>query len=138
MREATAKGFCAPMILLTGQGGKEIDIEATEAGAADYLVKGETEASVLERSIRYALAHGKMLEDLRESENRFRSVVETATDAIILTDVHGKICAWNRGAEKIFGYLRDEILGQTLSNLFPPDYSSNLSSVSGEKDSLLA
>src|SRR5437016_6657 len=44
-----------PIILLTGQGDHEIDVEAMRAGAADYLVKGQLSADMLERSIRYAL-----------------------------------------------------------------------------------
>ena len=43
------------MILLTGQGDREIDVEAMKAGAADYLVKGDYSGSMLERSIRHAL-----------------------------------------------------------------------------------
>jgi two-component system, cell cycle sensor histidine kinase and response regulator CckA len=45
----------APFILLTGQGDREIDVEAMRAGAADYLVKGSMDATLLERSIRYAV-----------------------------------------------------------------------------------
>src|SRR6266404_3437840 len=96
VREAIASGCRVPMILLTGQGDKETDIEATKAGAADYLVKGQIEAPLLERAIRYAIAHGHTLETLRESENRFRSVVESANDAIMLIGHSGEIMSWNR------------------------------------------
>ena len=65
LRRAVARGCRTPIILLTGQGDKEVDIEATEAGAAEYLVKGEVDAPILERSIRYAIAHAKILETLR-------------------------------------------------------------------------
>src|ERR1041385_7773860 len=44
----------SPIILLTTSGHHEIDVEAMEAGAADYLVKGRLDANNLERSIRYA------------------------------------------------------------------------------------
>ena len=48
--------FCvAPCILLTGQGGHEIDMEAMRAGASDYLVKDELSAPLLERAVRYAI-----------------------------------------------------------------------------------
>jgi diguanylate cyclase (GGDEF)-like protein/PAS domain S-box-containing protein len=137
MREAVARGCRAPMILLTGQGDKEIDFEATKAGAADYLTKGKIEAQLLERAIRYAIAHGRTLETLRESENRFRSVVESANDAIILTDYQGKIFSWNKSAQTIFGYAQSEILGKSLSVLFPPSYHHN-SGNDNESDPLLA
>ena len=122
MRLAKAGGCPAPMILLTGQGDQEVDIEATEAGASDYLVKGKIEAPLLERTIRYAVANARMRETLRESENRFRSVVESANDAIVLANSHGEIISWNNGAKVIFGYTLDEISGQRLSVLFPSRY----------------
>ena len=127
LTEATANGCGLPVILLTDQDDKEIDIKATQAGAADYLVKGTIDSSKLERSIRYALAHGRTLETLRESERRFRSVVESANDAIILTDQYGRVISWNLTAKTIFGYGQDEMLGKGLSFLFPASYYQNLS-----------
>jgi diguanylate cyclase (GGDEF)-like protein/PAS domain S-box-containing protein len=125
MREALGSGCPVPMILLTGQGGKDIDNEATEAGAADYLVKGTVEAHVLERAIRYAIANGRMIRQMRESETRFRSLVESAKDAIVLTDFEGKIISWNDSAEIIFGYSRDEASRLSLSDLFPSGTSDD-------------
>src|SRR5262249_21355020 len=61
-------------------------------------------------------------EDLRASELRFRSVVQSAGDAIILADETGKIVFWNKGAETIFGYVEDEILGAQIETLLPETY----------------
>ena len=55
IQEIVTNGCEAPIILLTGQGDHEVDIDAMKAGAADYLVKGRIDAEVLERSIRYSL-----------------------------------------------------------------------------------
>jgi signal transduction histidine kinase/HPt (histidine-containing phosphotransfer) domain-containing protein len=55
IRAARDAGIHTPMILLTGQGSDEIDVEAIQAGATDYLVKDETQAARLERTIRYAI-----------------------------------------------------------------------------------
>jgi signal transduction histidine kinase/HPt (histidine-containing phosphotransfer) domain-containing protein len=55
IRAARESGLTTPMILLTGQGNHEVDVEATQAGATDYLVKDETPATRLERTIRYAV-----------------------------------------------------------------------------------
>jgi signal transduction histidine kinase len=64
----------APIILMTGQGDQEIDIEAMRSGAADYLIKGEIDAAALERSIRYAVQQRRMEEErirlVREQEAR--------------------------------------------------------------------
>src|ERR1700733_9093900 len=55
LKEAVAKGCCSPIILLTGLGAHQVDVEAMKAGAADYLVKSGLRADLLERAIRYAL-----------------------------------------------------------------------------------
>ena len=55
LREAIAGGCDAPIILLTGQGDHEVDLQAMRAGAMDYLVKGRIDAVLLTRSIRYAI-----------------------------------------------------------------------------------
>lgn len=122
LRRSLSHNNLTPVILLTGQGDKEIDIEAMEAGAADYLVKDEIECQVLERAIRYAIAQGRTLQTLRESENRIRLIVESAKDAIILIDQSGRIISWNHAAEVIFGYAQDETRGLSVSDLFPSRY----------------
>src|SRR5262249_40462056 len=61
------------------------------------------------------------IEHLRESEARFRSLVDSATDAIILGDFEGRIILWNQGARRLFGY-GDEILGQPIAKLMPERY----------------
>ncbi|MEY2427350.1 MAG: two-component system, cell cycle sensor histidine kinase and response regulator CckA [Verrucomicrobiota bacterium] len=55
LRAALARGCQAPVILLTGAGEHQVDLEAMQAGAADYVVKASLQANSLERSIRYAL-----------------------------------------------------------------------------------
>ncbi len=72
---------------------------------------------------------------LRESEERYRSVAESANDAIISIDRGGTIIAWNRGAASIFGFTREQIVGETLRAIIPAEYwhahSEALARVSG-------
>lgn len=74
VKEAISHGCRVPIILLTGQGDHEIDIAAMNAGAADFLNKGQITPSMLERSIRYAIQHRRMEEQrigfLREQSAR--------------------------------------------------------------------
>src|SRR5262249_32806058 len=56
---------------------------------------------------------------LRESAERFRSIMEAASDAIIVGDSDGRIVSWNRGAQAMFGYPESEVLGRPLSILMP-------------------
>ena len=58
----------------------------------------------------------------RESEARFRSVTQSASDAIIAADSDGRVTFWNNGAQNLFGYREDEILGRPLTVLMPERY----------------
>src|SRR6266849_1303747 len=58
-------------------------------------------------------------EALQTSEEKFRSVVQTANDAIVTGDSHGSITDFNRGAEAIFGYSAQEVIGKPLNVLMP-------------------
>ncbi len=58
---------------------------------------------------------------LRESEARFRSVIETARNAIVLADDGGLIRGWNHGAEKMFGFAAGQAQGQPLTIIMPPE-----------------
>ena len=82
LREVVARRYTAPVILLTGQGDHEVDVAAMEAGAADYLVKGQFGASLLERSIRYAIKDARTLEALRASEERYALAARGANDGL--------------------------------------------------------
>ena len=62
---------------------------------------------------------------LKESEERFRLLVEGVSDyAVVMLDAVGRVVSWNTGAERIFGYDHDEILGFHVSKLFDADPGS--------------
>ena len=65
IREASQRGCRTPIVFLTAESSESVDIQAMEAGALDYLVKGEINPGSLERSLRYALKLGETLEALR-------------------------------------------------------------------------
>jgi signal transduction histidine kinase len=74
LREVRRQGCNTPVIILTGQRDREVDYEAMRAGASDYLIKGEINAALLERSIRYSKERRRLeverLELIREQEAR--------------------------------------------------------------------
>ena len=65
IREAMAGGCHTPIVFLTAETAERVDIAAMNAGALDYLVKGEITPHLLERSLRYALKLGDTFEELR-------------------------------------------------------------------------
>jgi len=93
LKDARGRGSKCPSILLTGQGAHEIDIEATLAGASDYLVKGDLNALKLERSIRYAVQQRQIEEEriqhLLEQEERSKAeAANRAKDEFLATLSH--------------------------------------------------
>ncbi len=78
LRESQAFRHRPPLILLTGQGDQEIDIEAMKAGAADYLVKGRLSADGIERAIRYAIERKRAQETLRQERDFISRIMETS------------------------------------------------------------
>jgi two-component system sensor kinase FixL len=59
---------------------------------------------------------------LRASEERWRSIIESAVDAIIVIDSRGAIEAFNPAAERLFGYRESEVMGRNVSALMPSPY----------------
>jgi len=59
--------------------------------------------------------------ELRDSQNRLALIVDSSQDAIIGKNLDGIITQWNKGAEQIYGYTAEEIIGRNVSVLCPPD-----------------
>lgn len=127
----------APVIMLTGKGDYAIDREAMMAGAYDYLVKGEINADLLERSIRYALDEANHLRIIEESERKYFGVFEKAHDLIILADCDKNIIDANPAALRTLNYTKKELIGLHLKDLFLQDEQSSdfLEHICGENAS---
>jgi PAS domain S-box-containing protein len=83
-------------------------------------------SSLLHRAYNFAIEentlHTRTEQSLRESEERFRLLVEGVQDyAIFMLDPDGIITLWNSGAERIKGYTSEEIVGKPLASLYPPE-----------------
>ena len=105
-----------PMVVLSGQDDEEGALRAVERGAQDYLIKGQEDGSLMVHSLRYAIKRHETEEELRESEERFRLLVEGVRDyANFMLDPNGCVATWNEGAERIKGYSAQEIIGEHFS-----------------------
>ena len=132
MQALRARGCDAPFILLTGQGSYELDLSAMQQGVADYLLKDQLNAYVLERSIRYTLERQSIQDnlerlvlertaELRYSEARFRSLAETTSAAIFIVQNQFILYA-NPAAWFLTGYAPDELENMELWQLAHPAY----------------
>lgn len=68
------------------------------------------------------------LEHLQISEARYRNLNESSLDAICIADENGQIISWNKSAETMFGYTREEILGKSITEIMPERYRQGHSS----------
>src|SRR3990172_9064844 len=117
-------GLDLPFIIVTGTVGEGIVVAGMKAGAHDYLFKGNLARLVpaVERELRDAearRARRRAEEELLESRWKFEALVEHSPHAVVITDQEGRIVLVNRETERIFGYSRTELLGQTVEVLVP-------------------
>ncbi len=115
--ESIAGGCRAPMIVLTGQGNPDVDMQALQSGAADYLVKGEISGPLLERAIRYALEKMRALAALKKSEERYALAVEGAGDGLWDWDLDAKTVYLSPRWKGMLGY-DDTELGHGIHDWF--------------------
>jgi len=111
-----------PFIVVSGAIGEETAVAMMKAGAHDYLMKGnlarlvpavarELEQTVIRRERK------QTEQSLRESEERYRTLVEQASDGIFLANGDGKYIEVNSAGCKLLGYTREEILQLTMHDV---------------------
>ncbi len=71
-----------------------------------------------------AISFQDMTEKLERTNARLQAIMDTAVDGLITIDEYGTVQHYNRACEDIFGYSADEIIGQNVKILMPPDYKS--------------
>lgn len=113
-----------PFIFVSGTIGEERAVEAMKSGATDYVLKDRLHrlGPVVRRALREASDRAERRraeEALLQSQMRLTALVEIAVDAIIATDADQCIQIFNKGAETIFGYRAEEMLGKPIDLLLP-------------------
>lgn len=126
LKEAIAQGCTAPLILLTGAGSHELDVAAMNVGAADYLIKSDINADLLERSIRYSIKNWNMMQKLRDSEARFKAKSQMLKSLLShLPVIAGRIDAQGAITEAAgsglnnFGMSSAWVVGKSVFETFP-------------------
>ncbi|MFB3887203.1 MAG: PAS domain S-box protein [Thermodesulfobacteriota bacterium] len=129
LRRFNRMGIGIPTIFVTATGDPQLSIDAMKEGIFDYINRSAECAKAFPFVVNRAIeGHSLMVEKVRlqkeliETKNFLESIVEKAGDAISVVDLEGKVLYWNEGAEKIYGYRREEVMGKKLSPfLYPKD-----------------
>jgi PAS domain S-box-containing protein len=117
-----------PVIILTAYATEDKAVALLQQGAFAFLTKPYNKEQLKATLVRaigintLAAKAERMERAFNESAHRLQSVMESATDGVILADESGLITSWNRSAEQLFGYAEHEILRQSLTLLFPSRY----------------
>jgi PAS domain S-box-containing protein len=129
LRRFNKMGIGVPTIFVTAAGDPRMSIQAMQEGVFDYINRSAECAKafpfVVNRAIEgynLMVEKVKLQKELIEARNFLESIIEKAGDAISVVDLEGKIIYWNEGAEKIYGYPKEETLGRKpLDFLFTQD-----------------
>ena len=113
-------------LLFTGLLSAYFLAAARRAAVVERLVETRTvELSQANQQLEQEVSERKRTEEaLRESEDRHRSIVDTAADGIITIDERGTIQSFNTAASRLFGYAPEAVIGKNVSILMPDPYHS--------------
>jgi PAS domain S-box-containing protein len=128
LKEAQRLDPSLPVVIVTAHIARDRTVGSLTEGAFAYLTK-PYDREELRHTLRRAIGVKELAVKvertehlLNESEERFRSLVESATDAIVVADHRGFIVSWNRSASALFGYSDEEAIGQPLTILMAERY----------------
>ncbi|MDX2171081.1 MAG: response regulator [Deltaproteobacteria bacterium] len=115
LREARRAGSGMPVIVLAERGDRGIDLQAMQAGAANYLVKTDLDPTLLERAIRYALQVRRAERMLVEQTNLLQSVLDSMGDAVVAADTEDRLLVINPTAQRMFNVQAQDTLASGIS-----------------------
>jgi PAS domain S-box-containing protein len=115
------KGLDSPFLIVSGAVGEDRAVEVVKAGAHDYVMKDHLDRLVPAVKRELCAAQERRIRRQTEAAVTYlASLVQSCEDAIIGKTLDGTVVSWNSGAERLYGYPAAEIVGRSISVLYPP------------------
>lgn len=121
IHKALSSASHLPIVVLTGLDDRELALEAVRLGAQDLLEKNQVNGPILAQSLRYAIERKQILEDLKQSEAQYRSLVQHVREGIFQTDCELNWTFLNPAWEQLTGFSLEESLGKPSGQFVHPD-----------------
>lgn len=120
-----ARAPWVPIIVLSGHDDVEMAVKTVLAGAQDYLVKGEVDSKLVERSIRYAIERKQVAETLARERYFLRALIDNIPDSIYFKDAESRFVRINKAQANRFGLKDpDEATGKTDFDFFSEEHAA--------------
>lgn len=100
-----------PVVVLSGRDDDALALDAVRAGAADYLPKQHADGAALVRTLRHAVERRRIEQALRDSEARYRTIVDTAEEGIVQLDPQGRMVFANQRMARMVALDLDRLVG---------------------------
>ena len=118
VRKVHAAAHKIPLVVLTGLNDQQVALEAVRQGAQDYLVKGQMDGALLVRAMHYAVERKAMEQALFQEKELAQVTLKSIGDAVITTDVEGRVNGLNPVAEHLTGWTIEEAKELPLAKVF--------------------
>jgi len=121
------QGLDIPFIAVSGVIGEDTAVEMMKAGADDYVMKSRLArlAPAVRRELR-AAQERRVRKQAEAAMAHLASIVESCEDAIVGETLDGVVTSWNTGAQRLYGYAPQEMIGRPVSILVPAFRSYDL------------
>ncbi len=119
LKTMISKGFSLPIVVISGSYEESVLVETVKIGAQDFLPKGQFNKLLLIKSILYAIEKHKLQmeiefrhEQIENREKKFRTLAESSSDGIVVTDSSANVLFVNTAATKLLSYSHEDLLGK--------------------------
>lgn len=127
LRESRRQGHTQAILVMTGMGDRDVDLRAMEAGAMDYIVKGDYDGALVSRAIRYAVEVTRQMREVEEQKSHYRQLFDANPMPVYVFDRRTlQLVAVNSAMVEAYGYSEAQLLDMRVTDLRAPSEARRL------------